>query len=156
MKQLDLFTGKESDYVPNFTSYFSHFEAPDDLDHLLRRLNVLDAGMLYLGERMKKRPISPHYQGLCPFHKEKTPSFYLKPAQNRFVCYGCGISGGPLQLDSRLGDTVYSVIAERAKIDDLLPYLSSLSLAIAHLQQSAPQQREYLTVLKEAFQREAT
>ena len=100
MTQLDLFTGQESDYVPNLMYYFSHFDTPQRLEALLSRLNVVEVGLFYVGDRMKKRPISPNYQGLCPFHKEKTPSFYLKPRQNRFVCYGCGASGGPLGLDS--------------------------------------------------------
>ncbi|GEM_PF-4220267 len=158
MKQLDLFTGKESDYKPNLTYYFSNVETPQDLDFLLSKLNVVEVGLLYLGDRMKKRPISPNYQGLCPFHKEKTPSFYLKPKQNYFKCYGCGEHGGPLKLDLILGNELYTTIAEKAKISDLLPFLSTellISLDIeANVQQSKQEQQEYITVLRKAFQRE--
>ncbi len=31
--------------------------------------------------------------GLCPFHEEKTPSFYVDPRRQRFSCYGCGAHG---------------------------------------------------------------
>src|SRR3989344_2201693 len=152
MKQLDLFTGKESDYIPRLTVYYSQFETPQDLELLLSRLNVVEVGLFYLGDKMKKRPISPNYQGLCPFHKEKTPSFYLKPSKNSFVCYGCNVRGGPLRLDSELGEVLYTTIAQKAKIREVLP---SLSLDIeANLQQSNREQQEYLTVLREAFQRE--
>jgi DNA primase len=33
------------------------------------------------------------YKGLCPFHKEKTPSFHVHAAQQFFHCFGCGQSG---------------------------------------------------------------
>jgi len=33
------------------------------------------------------------FKGLCPFHKEKTPSFNVQAAQQFFHCFGCGQSG---------------------------------------------------------------
>lgn len=33
------------------------------------------------------------YKGLCPFHKEKTPSFTVTPSKNIFHCFGCGKGG---------------------------------------------------------------
>jgi len=31
--------------------------------------------------------------GLCPFHNEKTPSFYVHTNKGYFKCFGCGESG---------------------------------------------------------------
>jgi DNA primase len=36
--------------------------------------------------------------GLCPFHKEKTPSFTVSPAKNIFKCFGCGKGGSPVDF----------------------------------------------------------
>ncbi|HEX7191715.1 MAG TPA: DNA primase [Thermoanaerobaculia bacterium] len=33
------------------------------------------------------------YKGLCPFHREKTPSFHVDRAKGLFYCFGCGVGG---------------------------------------------------------------
>jgi len=36
--------------------------------------------------------INSNGKGLCPFHKEKTPSFSIDKNNNYFKCFGCGVS----------------------------------------------------------------
>ena len=40
-----------------------------------------------------KKSGAQNYSGLCPFHKEKTPSFHVHPARQYFYCFGCHEKG---------------------------------------------------------------
>ncbi len=46
--------------------------------------------------RLEKK--GQRYKGLCPFHKEKTPSFSVDPVQGLFYCFGCGAGGDTFKL----------------------------------------------------------
>lgn len=46
--------------------------------------------------RLKKA--GKRYSGLCPLHKEKTPSFSVDPVQGLFYCFGCGVGGDAIKL----------------------------------------------------------
>lgn len=39
-----------------------------------------------------------YYRGLCPFHSEKTPSFYVDPVKKLYHCFGCGAGGDVIKL----------------------------------------------------------
>ena len=42
------------------------------------------------------------YKSLCPFHKEKSPSFSISPSKQIFKCFGCGKGGDVISLVSEL------------------------------------------------------
>src|SRR5438445_11778893 len=42
------------------------------------------------------------WKGLCPFHGEKTPSFYVVPDTKMFHCFGCGVSGDAIKVVMRM------------------------------------------------------
>ena len=46
-----------------------------------------------VGRYVKLRPSGQTMKGLCPFHKEKTPSFHVNPERGYFHCFGCGKGG---------------------------------------------------------------
>jgi len=62
-----------------------------------------------------------NFKGLCPFHTEKTPSFHVSPALNRFHCFGCGASGDAFEFLMRIEGLSFREamrrLAERAGIE---------------------------------------
>src|SRR5579863_883569 len=50
------------------------------------------------GEHTRLKKAGRHYQGLCPLHKEKTPSFSVDPTKGFFYCFGCGVGGDAIKL----------------------------------------------------------
>ncbi len=44
------------------------------------------------------KKIGKDYRGLCPFHQEKTPSFYVIPAKGFYHCFGCGAGGNAVNF----------------------------------------------------------
>lgn len=49
-----------------------------------------------VSEFVTLRKSGSNYKGLCPFHDENTPSFYVSPARGTCHCFGCGKGGNPV------------------------------------------------------------
>lgn len=49
-------------------------------------------------EHTRLKKAGKRYSGLCPLHKEKTPSFSVDPVQGLFYCFGCGAGGDAIKL----------------------------------------------------------
>ena len=46
-----------------------------------------------IGRSIELKRVGAYYRGLCPFHAEKTPSFYVRPQTQSWHCFGCNKSG---------------------------------------------------------------
>lgn len=46
-----------------------------------------------IGERVNLQRSGKNFRGLCPFHSEKTPSFFVSPDLQTYKCFGCGKQG---------------------------------------------------------------
>ena len=68
-----------------------------------------------------------NFLGLCPFHKEKSPSFSVSPDKQIFHCFGCGIGGDVITFICKIENVNYKeaieILAEKAGIP--LPTLDS-------------------------------
>lgn len=54
--------------------------------------NALDIGDV-IGSYIQVKRAGQSAKALCPFHKEKTPSFHVNSARQAFHCFGCGVGG---------------------------------------------------------------
>jgi DNA primase len=80
-----------------------------------------------VGEYMTLRKSgAQNFQGLCPFHQEKTPSFSVHATRQFFHCFGCGASGDVFSFVQKIENITFPesvrLIAEKLKIP--LPKMS--------------------------------
>src|SRR5688572_20744086 len=70
-------------------------------DSRARNENQVDKSKLnaveIIGEYVQLRKAGRQYVGLCPFHAEKTPSFYVDAGLG-FHCFGCGAKGDVIRF----------------------------------------------------------
>ncbi|MBN1829469.1 MAG: DNA primase, partial [Deltaproteobacteria bacterium] len=66
----------------------------DVIDDVRGRINIVDLVSGYVALRKAGR----NYIGLCPFHKEKTPSFTVNPDKQIYYCFGCGEGGNAISF----------------------------------------------------------
>ena len=73
-----------------------------------------------IGTRLQLKRAGSAYKALCPFHREKSPSFTVNPARQTFHCFGCGAGGSVFkfitQFDNIDFPSAVRQLAERAHI----------------------------------------
>jgi hypothetical protein len=83
-----------------------------DLDQLRRRTALAE---LVGRHGVKLVRCGREYVGLCPFHREKTPSFYVVEDKSFFHCFGCGAHGDAIAFLMRIGNVDFlAAVAELA------------------------------------------
>lgn len=61
----------------------------DEREEIRARINILDL----VGSVVPLKRAGKHFKGLCPFHQDKNPSFYVDPTLGRYKCWSCGEAG---------------------------------------------------------------
>ena len=59
------------------------------IDEIQMRMDIAEL----IGRYVPLKRAGRHFKGLCPFHKEKTPSFMVNTDKQIFHCFGCGVGG---------------------------------------------------------------
>ena len=68
---------------------------PDSfIDELLARVDIVDV----IERRVPLKKAGREWTACCPFHDERTPSFYVSPAKQFFHCFGCGVHGSAIKF----------------------------------------------------------
>ena len=64
------------------------------IERVRESTNIVDI----IGQYVQLRRTGTNYQGLCPFHNEKSPSFSVSEDKQVYHCFGCKASGGVFQF----------------------------------------------------------
>lgn len=86
------------------------------IDEIIHRNDIEQV----VGAYVTLKRAGSNFNGLCPFHNEKTPSFTVFPATKSFYCFGCGAGGDAITFVMRTENLDYraaiEVLAQRAGI----------------------------------------
>ena len=64
------------------------------IDELLARVDIVDV----VQQRVPLKRAGREWTACCPFHDERTPSFYVSPAKQFYHCFGCGAHGSAVKF----------------------------------------------------------
>jgi DNA primase len=59
------------------------------IDELIARADIVEI----IGGRVQLKKAGREFRACCPFHNEKTPSFWVSPDKQFYHCFGCGAHG---------------------------------------------------------------
>ncbi len=92
------------------------FIPEDKIDAIRAASDIVEV----VGEYVQLKRRGGNFVGLCPFHKEKTPSFNVNPDLGIFKCFGCGVGGNEFQFLMRVENLEFpeaaKILADRAGI----------------------------------------
>lgn len=85
-------------------------------DEIKERLSIIDVVSTYV--RLEKS--GSQYKARCPFHNEKTPSFYVSMERKNFHCFGCGAQGDIFSFVEKIESIPFydalKILADRAGV----------------------------------------
>jgi len=90
-------------------------------DKLIELINEKTPIVDLVSEYVSLQKKGKNFAGLCPFHQEKTPSFFVSPEKNFCKCYGCGEGGTPIHFLRKIKNISFEEaaieLADRAGIE---------------------------------------
>lgn len=136
------------------------------IDEIKDRLDIVEV----ISQYIKLQKAGSNYKALCPFHKEKTPSFMVSPSKQIWHCFGCGLGGDIFGFVMKIENIDFGaalrLLAQKAgvKLTPLNPQIQSekqrlINLteeAIQFYQKNLWQNQEVLNYLKKRGLKEET
>lgn len=91
--------------------------AVDTVGEIKSKLAIQDV----IGGYVKLTRAGKSLRGLCPFHKEKTPSFHVSPDRGTYHCFGCGLGGDMFSFIEKIEGVDFKgalkILAEKAGVE---------------------------------------
>jgi len=126
------------DYDPLTTRGNSNLSWLKDIKSNINLVSIIENE----GIKLKRR--GQHYVGLCPFHSEKNPSFYVYTDTQQFHCFGCGAHGDVINFVQDYHDLSFK---------DALSYLGIKQWKITPKIKHEIQKRQYKAELIRKFRK---
>jgi DNA primase len=82
-----------------------------NIEEIKNKLDIVEVVQKYV--RLKR--VGRYYSGLCPFHKETKPSFFVSSEMQIFKCFGCGFGGDVIKFLMQIENLTYSQVLEKIK-----------------------------------------
>ena len=79
------------------------------IEEVKQKADIIDIVSRYVN--LKK--VGQNYRGLCPFHAERTPSFFVNPALGIFKCFGCGEGGDVIKFVQKIENISFREALEK-------------------------------------------
>ena len=88
-----------------------------NVDRIKQRLDIVEVISSYV----KLEKGGTNYKARCPFHNEKTPSFYVSPSRQSYYCFGCGAKGDMFSFVEEIEGLDFrgalKILADRAGVE---------------------------------------
>jgi hypothetical protein len=84
-----------------------------DIEAVKAKVSVLEV----IAQHVALKPKRGEHIGLCPFHREKTPSFTVNESKGFFHCFGCGAHGDVIDAAMKLGNLDFMTAVQRLRDD---------------------------------------
>jgi len=82
-----------------------------NIEEIKNKLDIVEVVQRYV----KLKRAGRYYSGLCPFHKETKPSFYVSPEMQIFKCFGCSAGGDVIKFLMQIENLTYQQVLEKIK-----------------------------------------